>query len=157
MAKDPLKVIRDGLKAYADRGIFRGFSEDQPRKAKVRFSFLWMTPRRVEFVADAGKGTLTFKDLLPNIPSGSIIHKDLKRFLIERYDNSLPHHRRLDRKRCEIACSNRQGVISLQVKVKDEQYRYCLSRIVNLVHELFVHLGDCYDDYMCQNFDARQE
>jgi hypothetical protein len=155
--KDPLKAVHAGLQAYADRGVFRGFSEGRPQIGKASFSFLWMSPRRLDFIVDTGKGTLTFKHLFPNVPSGSIIHKDLKRFLAERYNGGLPSHRRLDKKRAEIICTNRNGAISLSIKVKNEDYRYCLNKIVNLVHELFVHLGDSYDDYMCENFDARQE
>ena len=157
MPKDAIKVVRDGLQSYADRGIFRGFSEVKSRNSKASFSFLWMTPRRLDFIVDTGKGTLTFKDLLPNVPSRSIIHGDIKRFLLERYDAGLPGHRRIDRRRAEIAWSNRRGAVSVSLKVKDQQYRYCLKKIVNLTHELFVYLADRYDDYMCENFDARQE
>jgi len=157
VAKDPLKVVRDNLKEYADRGIFRGFCEEQAGKTRVSFSFLWLTPRRVHLIVDTGKGSMTFKDLLPNVPSNSVMQKDIKRFLNERYDDRLPEHRRVDSKRGEITCTNRRGVLSLSLKVKGEQYRYCLVKIVNLAHELFVHLGDYHDDYMCQNFEARQE
>jgi hypothetical protein len=157
MAKDPLKVVRDNLKDYADRGVFQGFCEEQERKTKACFSFMWLTPRRMQLIVDTGKGTLTFRDLLPNVPSKSVIQKDIKRFLQERYDDALPEHRRVDSKRGEIACTNRHGVLSLSLKVRNEQYRYCLIKIVNLTHELFVHLGDYHDDYMCQNFEARQE
>jgi hypothetical protein len=116
-----------------------------------------MTPRRLDFGVDTGKGTLTFRALLPNVPAGSMIHRDLKRFLEERSDGRLPPHRRIDKNRAEIVCTNRRGVISLSLKVKNGQYSYGLKKIVNLVHELFVHLGDSYDDYMCEAFDARQE
>src|SRR5215467_3981218 len=115
MTQDPLRVIRKGLQAYADRGIFRGFSEDDFKHARASFSFQWMTPRRLQFTVDASKGVLTFKHLLPNIETGSIIYKDLKRFLLARYDNSLPRHRRIDKKRAEIVCTNRQGAISLSL------------------------------------------
>jgi hypothetical protein len=157
MPKDPLEMVRSSLQAYADRGVFRGYSEGRFRNGKASFSFLWMTPRRLDLSVDTGKGTLTFRDLLPNVPSGSIIHRDLKRFLLERYKGGLPPHRRVDKNRAEIVCTNRHGSISLSLKVKNEQYRYCLNKIINLVHELFVHLGDSYDDYMCEAFDARQE
>jgi len=157
MVKDPLKVVRENLNDYADRGVFRGFCEEQAGETKVSFSFLWLTPRRMQLIVDTGKRSITFKDLLPNVPSQSIIQKDIKRFLQARYDQDLPEHRRVDSKRGEIACTNRRGALSLSLKVKGGQYRYCLAKIVNLTHELFVHLGDYHDDYMCQTFEARQE
>ena len=157
MAKDPLELVRSCLQAYADRGVFRGYAPGTSRNGKASFSFLWMTPRRLDFTVDTGKGTLTFSDLLPNVPADSMIHRDLKRFLLERSDGRLPSHRRVDKNRAEIACTNRRGSISLSLKVKNQQYRYCLNKIINLVHELFVHLGDSFDDYMCETFEARQE
>ena len=157
VAKDPLKVVRDNLKDYADRGVFRGFCEEPAGKTKSSFSFLWLTPRRMQLVVDTDKECMTFKDLLPNVASKSIIQKDIKRFLQARYDDALPEHRRVDSKRGEISCTNRRGALSLSLNVKGGQYRYCLSKIVNLTHELFVHLGDYHDDYMCLNFEARQE
>jgi hypothetical protein len=157
MAKDPLELVRGDLQAYADRGVFRGYAAETSRNGKASFSFLWMTPTRLDFTVDTGKGTLTFRDLLPNVPAGSVIHRDLKRFLLERSGGRLPSHRRVDKNRAEIVCTNRRGSISLSLKVKNQQYRYCLNKIINLVHELFVHLGDSYDDYMCETFEARQE
>jgi hypothetical protein len=157
MVKDPLRIVRDNLKDYADRGVFRGFCEERAGKTKVSFSFLWLTPRRMQLIVDTGKGSMTFKDLLPDVPSKSIIQKDIKRFLRARCDDALPEHRRVDSRRGEIACTNRRGALSLSLRVKGGQYGYCLNRIVNLTHELFVHLGDYHDDYMCQTFEARQE
>jgi hypothetical protein len=43
------------------------------------------------------------------------------------------------------------------VEVKDDQYAYGVNRIVNLVHELFVHLRDAWPDYLVEHFDAAQE
>jgi len=85
------------------------------------------------------------------------MYAELKRFIQQRYDGELPEHRRIDRKRAEITCSNRRGNVSVTLKVKNDQYAYGVNKIVNLVHDLFVHLQDSYADYLAENFDAPQE
>jgi len=157
MAKNSLTIIRENLQAYADRGVFRGFSETGSRGGTHSFSFTWLVPHPLELTVDTKSGILKFKDLLPNVPGGSALHSDLKSFLHERCNGALPKHRRIDKARAELLCRNNAGKISIALKVKNNQYRYCLSRIVNLVHELFVHLNDAHVDYMRESFDAPQE
>ena len=157
MKRNSLSIVREGLQAYADRGVFRGFSETKPAGGTYRFSFTWIVPHPLELTVDTKSGVLKFKDLLPNVTGGSALHSDLKSFLQERRNGALPKHRRIDKARAEILCRNNAGKISIALKVKNNQYRYCLNRIVNLVHELFVHLNDAHVDYMRESFDAPQE
>lgn len=153
MANQRLNVVRQGLQAYADRGVFRGFSELKPG----RFQFVWMIRHQMELVVDTAKHELRFKQLLPGVPAKSELYADLKCFVAERHDPKLPEHRRVDRRRAEVGCSNRGGVVSISLKVKNNQYAYGVNRIVNLVHELFVHLRDAYPEYLVENFDVPQE
>ncbi|HEX8186367.1 MAG TPA: hypothetical protein VF747_16500, partial [Blastocatellia bacterium] len=60
-------------------------------------------------------------------------------------------------KRAEVSCYNRGGIVSISLKVKNNQYAYGVNRIVNLVHELFLHLRDMHPDYLAENFDVPQE
>ena len=151
------KKVRAALQSYADRGVFRGFSEAKTRTGKIGFTFLWQTPRPLEFVADTNKDTLAFKNLLPDVPSGSAMHAELRRFLEGLHDRRLPKHRRIDRARAEVVCNNRRGNLSISLKVKNNQYAYGVNKLVNLAHELFVHLNDCHADYMSETFGLSQE
>ncbi|MEO6724959.1 MAG: hypothetical protein ABIU20_08000 [Blastocatellia bacterium] len=153
MAKGTLKVIRESLQSYADRGVFRGFSEIQ----NGQFKFVWLLHRQMELTVDTAKHVLRFKQLLPGVPVRSPLYADLKSFLQQRHDGVLPEHRRVDRKRAEVSCSNRGGVVSISLTVKNNQYAYGVNKIVNLVHELFVHLRDAHPDYLVENFDVPQE
>ncbi|MEE2613434.1 MAG: hypothetical protein VX975_06395 [Acidobacteriota bacterium] len=36
-----LAVVRERLQGYADRGVFRGFSEQSPAAGRYRFRFSW--------------------------------------------------------------------------------------------------------------------
>ncbi|MDX2044972.1 MAG: hypothetical protein SF097_27420 [Acidobacteriota bacterium] len=153
MTNRHLSIIRESLQAYADRGVFRGFSETKTG----RFQFVWLIRHQMELVVDTAKHELRFKHLLPGVPAKSELYSDLKAFVAERHDRLLPEHRRVDRRRAEVGCSNRGGAVSISLKVKNNQYAYGANRLVNLVHELFVHLRQTHPEYLVENFDVPQE
>jgi hypothetical protein len=150
MAKAPMNVVREQLKHYADRGIFRGFTET----GNGAFKFAWLINQEMELNVDTTTHLLKFKRLLAGVSAGSALYSDLKSFVEHRHDPDLPAHRRIDRKRAEASCANRGGVVSVCLKVKNNQYAYGIKRIVNLVHELFLHLRQNYPDYLAENFDV---
>jgi hypothetical protein len=153
MARDNLSIIRKNLQVYADRGVFRGFSEVKPG----HFVFYWLTRHQLELGVDTIKQTLRFKQLLPGMPANSKMYVELKFFIQQRHDRGLPLHRRIDQKRAEVSCTNRGGFVSVSLKVKNNQYAYGVNRIVNLVHELFLYLRETHPEYLMENFDAPQE
>jgi hypothetical protein len=153
MTKGSLDVVRDSLQAYADRGVFRGFSEVRGG----HFRFVWLIRHQMELSVDPARHVLQFRRLLPGVPAGSTLYAELKGFVTRRHDGELPEHRRIDRRRAEVSCANRGGFVSLSLKVKENQYAYGVNRLVNLVHELFLHLRDAHPEYLTENFDVPQE
>ena len=148
-----LNVVRENLQAYADRGVFRGLNEVK----RGQFKFVWLARHQMELSVDTAKHVLRFKQLLPGIPASSKMYAELKSFLREREAEQLPDHRRIDPRRAQVSCFNRGGFVSISLKVKKNQYAYGVNRIVNLVHELFVHLRDAHPEYLMENFDVPQE
>jgi len=148
-----MTVVRKQLQHYADRGVFRGFSE----AGNGRFKFSWLINHQMELSADTTRHELRFRRLLAGVPPASAMYADLKSFIQHRHDLDQPAHRRIDRKRAEATCTNRGGIVSISLKVKNNQYAYGVKRIVNLVHELFVHLRQDYPEYLAENFDVPQE
>src|SRR5262245_54458263 len=148
-----LSAVRESLQAYADRGVFRGFSEIR----NGRFQFVWVVNHRMELSVDTAKHELRFRQILHNVPAKSALYAELKSFIQQRHDRELPEHRRVDRKRAEVSCSNRGGFVSVSLKVKNNQYAYGVNRIVNLAHELFLHLRERRPEYLVENFDVPQE
>ena len=152
-SNDRLSVVREALQAYADRGVFRGLNEVR----NGQFTFAWFGPGSMNLSVDATSNVIRFKQLLPGIPARSGTYAALKSFINARHDRELPEHRRIDRKRAEVYCSTRNGFVSVHLKVQKGEYAYGVNRIVNLVHELFLHLRDAHPEYLAENFDARQE
>ncbi len=148
-----LNVVRENLQAYADRGVFRGFNEVR----RGQFIFVWLVRHQMELSVDTAKHVLRFKQLLPGIPASSAMYAELKQFLREREKEYLPDHRRIDPRRAQVSCFNRGGFVSISLKVKKNHYAYGVNRIVNLVHELFLHLRDAHPEYLMENFDVPQE
>jgi hypothetical protein len=157
MSTKALGVVRKNLRLYADRGVFRGLNEVNPRNGKQSFTFVWLGNRPLEFGIDTEAALLTFKRLLPNVASNSALYSDLKRFLKGRCDADLPKHRRIDANRAELIWANRASNVSITLRVRNNQYAYGLKRLINLVHEIFVQLNDSHPDYMYENFDVPQE
>ena len=77
MAKSSLNVVRESLRAYAERGVFRGFSEVKTGQ----FKFIWLIQHQMELIADTTKQVLRFKQLLPGIPANSPLYTELKEFI----------------------------------------------------------------------------
>lgn len=86
MAGNPLTVVRQVLQVYADRGIFRGFSEKKTKDGKNEFKFLWLTGQPMTLIYEGKNSTLRFKNLLLNVPSHSTMYSDLKAFVKEKFD-----------------------------------------------------------------------
>ncbi len=149
----PLSEVRKSLQAYADRGVFRGFHES----GKGQFSFTWFYHHPLQLTVDVAKHLLKFEQLLPGVPAQSPLYADLKRYVQERHDAALPPHRRVERKLALATCANRRGHVSLSLKVKNNEYAYGINKLVNLVHELFVHLRAAHPEYLVENFDVPQE
>jgi hypothetical protein len=86
MINKPLSVVRENLQAYADRGVFRGFSEFK----NGHFQFIWVVNHRMELSVDTAKHELRFKRLLHNVPAKSPLYAELKSFIERRHDEELP-------------------------------------------------------------------
>lgn len=154
---EPLAEVRAGLQDYADRGVFRGLAEQPARGGRRRFSFGWLAPAPFTLLYDPAAGTLTFRDLLPNVGSRSPLAAALRKFIRGRTSAELPPHRRIDPRRAGVRCSIRRGALTVEVVAKPSHHGYGVNRAVNLVNELFVHLHTYHPEYMWENFDAPQE
>ena len=155
--EESLTVVRKRLQGYADRGVFRGFSEQPPAAGRHRFRFSWLGTQPLALVYGSETGTFVFRNLLPNVSARSSLHRDLQAFVVGRASPRLPAHRRVDRRRARIRCVLSRGAVSLELVATRNHHEYGVNRVVNLVHEIFVFLHACHPEYMWENFDAPEE
>jgi len=157
MTQPHMDTVRRKLDSYATRGVFRGLSEEPGRGGKTIFTFRWLLDERFTIVVDAARGTIAFKDVMPNVPARSELYADVKAFVLSRHDGALPAHRRIDPKRAEVACRFSKATVTLELTVHRNQYAYGTAKIIKLVNELFGHLSMHHMPYLWDNFDVPAE
>jgi len=147
------------LRGYAERGVFRSFSQADRRGGKTTFNVLWHHGRVFRLVVDTTAHTVSFPALLPDVPAGSPLFTDLEAYLHQFETKAVPVHRRIDPAKARLCIARRSGNVAVSLAVKRGQYAYCAKRLVNLAHEVFmVFLPDGpYYDYRVQKLGVDPE
>ena len=150
-------AVRRRLQTYADRGVFRGYAEQSPRAGRYYFRFLWLADRPFKLTYEPASGTLTFTNVLPHVRARSPLAAELRQFIEGRSAPSLPAHRRIDRRRARPGCSNHRGTLQVHVVAKPGHHAYGVTKSVNLVHEIFLHLHSYFPEYLWEHYDVAQD
>ena len=145
MARLPAAVVRDGLKVYAERGIFQEFRETQGRQGRTRFEFRLLDDAVTVELAERDQ-TLVVRNMLRQVPAA--MYADLQQFLAALFDRDLPPHRRLDRRSADVRFVRRRGQVSLVLKVKHGRYRYAVEKLVSLIGWVRTHLQQWHPAYL---------
>jgi hypothetical protein len=153
----PSQAVAEVLQGYARRGVFQDCQQVAGKQGKTAFHFGWVYHQPYTLVCDAPQHKLVFADLLPRIENNSMMHREIKAFLKGRSDPSLPAHRRIDPEQMTLKSRWRQQILSLELTLVDGDYAHATTRLVNLVHELFLFLHEHWADYMWENFDPTLE
>ena len=149
--------MRRRLQDYADRGVFRGYTERPARAGRHYFRFLWLARDPFTLTYEPSSGTLTFTNVLPHVPVRSALYAELKTFIEGRSSKRLPAHRRIDPRRARPGCAGRRGTMLVSVVAKPRHHAYGVTKAVNLVHELFLHLHTYFPEYLWEHYDVAQE
>ena len=156
-SSDPIDSVDALLRARADRGVFRSFAAGR-RRGRLECSFIWLRERPLRLIFDPRRGTLEFRDLLPNLEANAPLYRDLRSFLRRFSDESLPAHRRIDSERAKVQSRNRKGSVSLLLHSLDGDWDYAVSKALKLVNEIFLgFLRGPYYEYMVDNFQESQD
>lgn len=154
----PTAQVAAVLRGYADRGVFRDFEDRLERDGGWVAEFRWTLPRRLCLTADAKKGRLVCRDLLPNIEARSPLRCAVDAFVAARHVGLLPEHRRIDPTRVRASSSLRGKQLSLSLRVVDpDDWSYATGKLVNLIHELLLFLNLHWAEYAQQALGAPQD
>jgi hypothetical protein len=149
--------VRAALGRYADRGVFRGFSEQARPGGATEFRFTWLTREPLVLRYDPRDATLTFRGVLPGVARGSRLLAEVQAFVAARHKRSLPAHRRIDRRRVDVVCAHRRGTLDVVLRVKGENHGYAVTKGVNLVGEIFTLLQASYPEFVWEAFGVPVE
>ena len=154
---DPIDSVDVLLRTRADRGTFRSFAAAR-RRGRLECSIVWLRERPIRLIFDPRRGTLEFRDLLPNLAPNTPIYKDLRAFLRGLSGDKLPEHRRIDLQRAKVQSRNRKGSVSVLLHSLDRDWDYAVSKALKLVNEIFLgFLRGPYYEYMVENFQEPQD
>ena len=149
------------LEGYAQRGVFRSYSEIASQSVTndvTEFRFVWLTPEPLRVVFDATRDALIFEDLLPGVHRESELAAELKAFIRSLTSPGLPDHRRLDPTRLRAIYRNRQGRVSLAFLIQGGDFDYGVRKAVNVVNEIFLSFLTVYHPpYMVKHFQMWDE
>lgn len=150
--RERLAIVAFALENYAQRGVFRGFSQDL-RPTKAVFRLLWHRERVFELTFESNKNTLRFSQVLPNVDAA--MFRDLQEFIRLRFLPELPDHRRIDPDKVQVQPTRRNGNVALTLLILDGDDEYAVCKFIHLVHEIFLTflLDGRYYDYKVENFD----
>ena len=149
--------VRQCLQAYADRGVFRGFTERPARAGRVNFRFSWLARTPFDLVYEPATGTFTFVNVFPNVGARTPLGGRLKTFVKGRASSRLPEHRRVNPRRAGVRAYIQRGDLRLQVIAKRGHHAYGANRVVNLVHEVYLHLHSYEPEYLWANYGLAQD
>ena len=135
-----MSAVRRCLKAYADRGVFRGYTERPGRLGRIVFRFSWLARHPYDLQYEPRTGTFIFLNALPNVPARTPLARALKTFVEGRSAESLPEHRRVDPARASVSAFVRRGEIRRRVVARRGHHAYAANRVVNLMHGGYLHL-----------------
>jgi hypothetical protein len=143
------------LKNYADRGVFRGFSEGSVRAGRATFKILWHRDRYFDLIVDVPKKTLHFPVVLPDVPAQSPMYKEFRDYVESRHSVTLPEHRRIDARKARLQAGARGGNVSLTLTVKGADFEYGVRKLIHAVHEIYmVFLSEGrYYDYLVETLE----
>jgi hypothetical protein len=154
-----IEAVTAAFQAYADRGVFRGFSTSAGTRRQVyRFTWLTAVPTAASF--NAATRRLRFPDLLPGVRGSSRIGRAVSR-VVTAWNGKLsprpPAHKRFESRRAAAAGSFRGGSFALVVTVKGAQHAYAVRQALNLINDLFLLMRESYPDYLIERFDMPAE
>ena len=121
------------------------------------FRFTWLARRPYDLQYEPSTGTLVFLNALPAVGSRSPLSYALKKFVAGRSGDELPEHRRVDPARASASAFVRQGDMRLQVVAEPGHHGYGANRVVNLLHEVYLHLSVYYPEYLWEHYDVPQD
>jgi hypothetical protein len=155
MAGSPAAIVREGFRAFADRQIFRNFTEERGKNGTIRFTFLYLTdrPMTIEFIERTQ--TLVIRNMLPRVSPG--LYADLQTYLANLSDSRLPPYRRIDKRSAGARLVRTRGHVSLVFEIRGNRYTYAVEKLVNVASWIRTYLQAQHQVYLWEVMGEPQD
>jgi len=151
-------TVKKILKSYAERGVFRSFSQTAAADGVAEYRFFWLYNLPFRVIFDRKRSALSFRKLLPGVPVGSQIEAELKDFIRSLASEDRLEHRRVDRRRVQIAYVNKNDCVALTFLIAGGDYDYGVPKAINVVNEVFLTFMNVrFPEYMIEKFKLPED
>lgn len=145
------------LQAYADRGVFRGFSASDAPRGLRHYRFVWLTRRPMIVTLAPRRRLMTFVRLFPGVARAQGVTPALRQALAAASRRAAPAHRRLDPRRGTMTCRRDGEDLSLRLTIAPGTGVHAVKAALGIVNDLFQVLHECYPDYLAVHFGVSDE
>ena len=147
--------VGDLLEDFAGRGLVSGFSRRETRGGNGEYRLRWHRRQLFELQWIERRQTLRVGCVLPAVPAGSAMYRELKAWLRARQDAALPDHRRCDPDKLGLRTYNRDGEVALTLQVLDGDVEYATRKLLALVNEIYLDFlsSGLYYDWQLETFE----
>lgn len=150
-------AVDAALQAYADRGVFRGFSARDAGRGSRVYRFVWLTRRPMVVSLAPGARRLTFVRVFPAVSRTPGLSAHLRRAVAALASRDVPAHRRLDPRRGTMTTRIAGGNLSLHLVIGHGGGAAAARAALGAVNDLFQLLHECYPDYLSAHFGVSDE
>jgi hypothetical protein len=152
------RTVKQILKSYAERGVFRSFSQTAAADGIAEYRFFWLYNLPFRVIFDRRRSALSFRKLLPGVPEGSQLETELKDFVRSLANEDRVEHRRVDPQRLAIAYVNKNDCVALTFLIAEEDYEYGVPKAINVVNEVFLSFMNVrFPEYMIEKFKLPED
>jgi hypothetical protein len=152
------RTVKQILRSYAERGVFRSFSQTAAANGIAEYRFFWLYNLPFRVVFDANRRALSFRNLLPCVARDSQSETELKDFIRSLANSDRLEHRRVDPSRLSIAYVNRESRVALTFLIAEADYEYGVTKAINVVNEVFLTFVNVrFPEYMIEQFKLPED
>ena len=118
---------------------------------------IWHRDRPFTLTVDTRRGVIHCPLVLPRVPAGSAMYRELRAFLKACQNADRPDHRRIDNRKARVTCANRGGDVSLTMTmtmtIGDANYEYGIRKFIHLIQEIYLVFLTEHFEYQVEAFD----
>lgn len=145
------------LQAYAERGVFRGFSSAEGARGLRVYRFVWLGNRTQLVTLAPASRRLVFVRLFPGIRQTPGAAAALRAAIRAHATSAVPAHRRLRPGAGKMEGRVTDGDLSLHLMIGARHGAAAVRAALAVVNDLFQLLQECFPDYLITQLGWRDE